>query len=58
MYSGLRLVALGKEGAKVKAVEKVDPFHPDAKDPEWTQDGGVLRLACDAHSFGYRIVFE
>ena len=58
MYSGLRLVAFGKEGAKVKAVEKVDSFHPDARDPDWTQDGGVLRLACDAHSFGYRIVFK
>ena len=54
----IRLAAFGKEDAKVKAVETVDPFHPDAKDPEWTQDGGVLRLACDAHSFGYRIVFE
>lgn len=58
MYSGLRLVALGKEGAKVKAIEKVDSFHPDARAPDWTQDGGVLRLACDAHSFGYRIVFK
>ena len=53
-----RLTALGKEGAKVKDVEKVDPFNPFAKDPDWTQDGGVLRLACDASSFGYRIVFE
>jgi hypothetical protein len=54
----LRLASLGKRRAKVKAVEKVDPFNAYAKEPEWTQDNDLLRLACDGRSFGYRIVFE
>ena len=54
----IRLAAFGKEGAKVKAVEKIDPNNAFSKAPEWTLEGGVLRLACDGRSFGYRIVFE
>ena len=54
----LKLAELGSRRAKVKAVEKVDATHAAAKDPEWTQEGATLRLACDGQSFGYRIVFQ
>ena len=54
----IRLASFGKDQSKVKAVEKIDPFSAFAKEPEWAQDGEVLRLACDGRSFGYRIVFE
>jgi len=54
----IRLAELGARRAKVRAVEKIDPFHDAAKDAEWTQDGTTLRLACDGESFGYRIVFK
>ncbi len=54
----IRLASFCKGRAKVKAVEKLDPLNAAAKEPEWTQDGEVLRLGCDGQSFGYRIVFE
>jgi hypothetical protein len=54
----IRLSSLGAKRATVKAVERVDPFYAFAKQPEWNQDGDTLHLACDALSFGYRIVFE
>ena len=53
----LRLERLGQGRAKVKAVTRVDPLHPAAQEPEWTQDGALLRLSCDGQSFAYRIEF-
>lgn len=54
----INLAALGAARAKVKAVEKVDPFHAAAEEPSWTQDGATLKLLCDGQSFAYRILFE
>ena len=54
----IKLATLGSKRAKVKAIEKIDPFHDAAKDAEWKQDGTTLRLACDGQSFGYRIIFK
>jgi hypothetical protein len=52
------LAAFGATRAKVKAVEKTDPFHAAAANATWTRDGATLRLACDGQSIAYRIVFE
>jgi hypothetical protein len=52
------LAAFGAARAKVKAVEKIDPFHAAAEAPSWTQAGTVLKLLCDGQSFAYRITFE
>jgi len=54
----IRLAELGVARAEVKAVEKDGPLTAAAKDPEWSQDGATLRLACDGLSFAYRIVFR
>ena len=54
----IKLVEFGSKRAKVRAVEKVEPFNAAAKDPEWKQDGTTLRLACDGQSFAYRLLFE
>ena len=54
----IRLAAFGAKRAKVKAVERIDPFHSFAKTPEWKQEGETIRLACDGRSFAYRIVFD
>jgi len=54
----IRLAELGAARAEVKAVEKDGPLTAAAKDPEWSQDGATLRLACDGLSFAYRIVFR
>jgi hypothetical protein len=54
----IRLAEFGAKRAKVKAIEKIDPFNAAAKDPEWKQEGDRLHLSCDGQSFAYRVVFE
>ncbi len=54
----IKLAEFGAKRATVKAVEKNEPFNAAAKDPEWVQDGALLRLACDGQSFAYRILFQ
>jgi hypothetical protein len=54
----IKLAELGSRRAKVKAVEKIDPNNAAAQEPEWTQDGATLRLACDGQSFAYRVLFD
>ena len=54
----IRLAALGMKRATVKALERIDPVFPAAKQPDWHQEGDTLYLSCDALSFGYRIVFD
>jgi hypothetical protein len=57
-HAEIRLASFGHGSAKIRAVETIDPFSAYAKEPEWKQEGSVLRFACDGRSFGYRIVFE
>ena len=54
----IRLAEFGAKRAKVKSIEKIDPFNAAAKDPEWKQEGDRLHLSCDGQSFAYRVVFE
>jgi len=54
----IKLGALGTPRARVKGVETLEPQHAAARAAEWSQEGGTLRLACDAQAFGYRIEFE
>ena len=54
----VQLAAFQAKSARVRSVEKVDPFIAAAKDPTWTQEGTTLHLSCDGQSFAYRIVFE
>jgi hypothetical protein len=54
----IRLAALGKKGARVRSVERLEPFTAFAKAPEWRQDGAALHFACDGRAFAYRILFE
>jgi hypothetical protein len=48
------LAAFGAAGRKVAGVDMVDP-EDGAVAPTWSQSGNVLRFACDAKSFAYRI---
>ena len=57
-HAEIRLDALDKSISKVASVERVDPRHACAKEPEWRQEGDTLYFSCDALSFGYRIVFK
>ena len=36
----------------------VEPKQAGAGVPEWSQDGGVVKLACDGLAFAYRVEFE
>jgi hypothetical protein len=54
----IRLAELGAKRAKVRRVEAVDPILAAARNPDWIQDGGLLRLFCDGNSFAYRITFD
>ena len=54
----IRLDAFGAKGAAVKTVEKVNADCAGAKEPEWSQTGSTLRVACDGQSFAYRIEFK
>jgi hypothetical protein len=53
----IRLAALGKKEARVRSVERLEPFSTFAKAPEWRQEGAVLHIACDGRAFAYRILF-
>ena len=57
-HAELRMTVLDQSGSTIAAVERIDPRHSCAKDPEWRQEGDVLHLSCDALSFGYRIVLK
>jgi hypothetical protein len=54
----VRLAEFGAKRARVKTVEAVAPDNAAAKAPEWSQDGSLLRVACDGQSFAYRITFD
>ena len=51
------LAAFGAKGRTVSGVEMVDPGG-GATAPTWSQSGNVLKFACDAKSFAYRIHFR
>ena len=48
------LAAFGAAGRTVAGVDAVDP-EDGAAAPTWSQTGNVLKIACDAKSFAYRI---
>jgi hypothetical protein len=48
------LAAFGAAGRIVTGVDMVDP-EDGAAAPTWSQTGNVLKVACDAKSFAYRI---
>ena len=48
------LAAFGAAGRTVAGVDMVDP-EDGAVAPTWSQSGNVLKVACDAKSFAYRI---
>ena len=48
------LAAFGAAGRAVAGVDMVDP-EDGAVTPTWSQAGNVLKFACDAKSFAYRI---
>ena len=50
------LVAFGAAGRTVAGVDMVEPGEGTA--PTWSQTGNVLKVACDAKSFAYRIRFR
>jgi len=51
------LAAFGAAGREVSGVDAVEP-RSGAKAPEWSQSGNVLKVACDAKAFAYRIVLR
>ena len=48
------LAAFGAAGRAVAGVDAVDP-EKGAAAPTWSQTGNVLKIACDAKAFAYRI---
>ena len=48
------LAAFGAAGRAVAGVDAVEP-EKEAAAPTWSQAGNVLKVACDAKSFAYRI---
>ena len=48
------LAAFGAAGRTVAGVDAVEPEEGGAA-PTWSQTGNVLKVACDAKSFAYRI---
>ena len=48
------LAAFGAAGRTIAGVNMIEPEN-GAVAPSWSQEGNVLKLACDAKSFAYRI---
>lgn len=54
----ISLTYLASAYAKIKKVERVEPFYAGSKAPDWSLDGATFRISCDAKAFAYRMVFE